>query len=369
MANGEHLRLLKTSVKAWNLWRERNRRGRRRTTPDLYRAELYGVKKVGVDFSAANLGEGTFLNCDFSEANFRRAYLEASDLSHSNLQGSNFWRANLEKANLTGASLKGATLSLANLTKADLSGADLRGANLASACLRGANLWRANLKGANLRNANLKLTQLISTVLVEADLTGAHVYGASVWGVDTAGAQETGLRITRRKQPVLTVDNLDVAQFLYLMIDNQRLRAVIENVASKIVLILGRFTPERKSVLDAIKAKLRESNYTPVLFDFEPSDARDLTETIGMIAHMSRFVIADITDAKSIPQELATIVPHLPSVPVQPLLEDGKDAYGMFEHFKRYPWVLDIVRYASSEDLLARMDSEVLGVIERTLLA
>jgi len=83
---------------------------------------------------------------------------------------------------------------------------------------------------------------------------------------------------------------------------------------------------------------------------------------------MARFVVADITDAKSIPQELGIIVPDLPSVPVQPLLLEGNDEYSMFEHFKRYPWVLKTYCYASQQQLIGNLADKVIRPAEDKVL-
>ena len=163
------------------------------------------------------------------------------------------------------------------------------------------------------------------------------MYGLSAWDVQLRGAIQKDLVITPADTPTITVDNLEVAQFIYLLLNNQKIRHVIDTITSKVVLILGRFTPDRKPILDAIRDELRKRDYLPVLFDFEKPSNRDITETVSTLAHMARFVIADITDARSIPQELMAIVPSLPSVPVQPLLLASQQEYGMFEHFKRFP--------------------------------
>ena len=111
-----------------------------------------------------------------------------------------------------------------------------------------------------------------------------------------------------------------MAQFVHLLLHNAKVRDVIDTTTSKAVLILGRFTDGRKAVLDALREELRKRDYLPILFDFEKPRSRDTDETITLLARLARFVIADISDAKSVLQELRAIVPDRPSVPVQPII-------------------------------------------------
>ena len=186
----------------------------------------------------------------------------------------------------------------------------------------------------------------------------------SAWNLNLEGATQADLIITKDDQAEITVDNLEMAQFIYLLLNNDRIRHVIDTITSKVVLILGRFTPERKAVLDALREELRKRDYLPVLFDFERPAGQTITETVSLLARMARFVVADITDAKSIPQELGVIVPDLPSVPVQPLLLEGSGEYSMFEHFRRYPWVLPMHVYGFPEQLIADLGERVINPAE-----
>lgn len=129
------------------------------------------------------------------------------------------------------------------------------------------------------------------------------------------------------------------------------------------MLILGRFSPERKIVLDALRGDLRKRNYVPVVFDFEKPASLTTGETVRLLARMARFVIADVSDARSVLQELQAIVPHSPMLPVQPIIDAAQDEPGMFDVFKKYPWFLRVHRYDSPIQLLADFD-RLLGEIE-----
>jgi hypothetical protein len=110
------------------------------------------------------------------------------------------------------------------------------------------------------------------------------------------------------------------------------------------------------TVLDAIREALREQNYLPILFDFENPKNRDVTETVRTLAHLSRFILADLTDPNSIPLELDTIVPFL-EVPLQPLLLETNRAFSMFVNLTKYNWVLPIYKYKDLPSLLASLEN------------
>lgn len=129
-------------------------------------------------------------------------------------------------------------------------------------------------------------------------------------------------------------------------------------------MILGRFTPERKLILDAIKAELRRNLYVPILFDFEIPSVKDIHDTVLTLAGLVRFIIADISDPKSIPQELTAIVSVRPSLIVVPLLQSGLAPWSMFSHIQRYPWVLPVREYRDLHALLRNFQEHVLDAAE-----
>jgi Pentapeptide repeats (8 copies) len=248
---------------------------------------------------------------------------------------------------------------------ADFTGADLSGANLFEADLR-----RAKLSGADLFGADLQGATLVQTDLTGADLTGCKIYGISAWKLNLEGAKQQNLIITDILvgEPEVTVDNIEVAQFIYLLLHNPKIREIIDTIGEKAVLILGRFTEERKKVLDAIREKLRKHDYVPILFDFDKPASKDLIGTVSTLAHMARFIIADVTDPSSIPLELATVIPTTP-VPVQPILLSGKSEFSMFKDLLwRHDWVLATHRYDTPKQLITDLRERVIRPAEDKVL-
>ena len=415
MAADGHLAILSEGVDAWNRWRDSDKG----LTPDLSGANLSGLdfgrglysrseaerseaemyleignlsraSPPGIDLSnaklshtklvATNLARANLSGADLSNAIMPQANLSAADLTGANLLGANLVaahmgaaklsgadlsRAYLHEGDLRGANLSGAKLVFSHLSGANLSRANLTAANLSSAQLDAANLSDSDLSGAKLTKASLRRALLVNANLTDADLTGCKVFGVSAWNIKLSGAKQQALLITDYDEPEITVDNLKVAQFIYLLLNNEEIRDAIDTITSKVVLIVGRFTPERKPVLDRLRDELRVRNYLPIVFDFAKPASRNFTETVSALAHLARFIIADITEPRSIPQELQRVVPDLPSVPVQSLIHSDFNEWGMFRDFFDYSTVLAPYRYDNVEELCGALSDHVIAPVER----
>lgn len=311
---------------------------------DLQKENLRGYNFSGVDLHEANL-KGTDLrgsilnNVIFNHADLRGCSLRGAIMNNADLRCANLYKADLNGANLTYADFSnaycceayfhGATLSHANLNESDFYGAELNGASLAYVSAIESNLSRTILNKTDLSNANLNKSRLIFSTLVDTCLYGTDIseciiYGIAAWDVKTNDTtKQSNLYITMPGETSISIDNIEVAQFIHLIVNNKKLRSVINTITSKLVLILGRFTTERIEVLNAIKKELNEK-YVAVIFDFNKPNSLNLTETITLLAHMSKFVVADFTDEKAVLLEADHIIRNI-AIPFIPIFKKDTD--------------------------------------------
>ena len=384
MGNLEQIERLKEGSSIWNTWRIQhpNERidlsGANLGLPNISKTANLGkiiiTKSIvtraelsGVNLSRANLSNINLIGANLTAANLSYTNLIGADLTGADLTGAKLNNSHLMRIDLTLANLTGADLKDANLEEADLTSTGLEGAILIGADLTGSKLIHTNLTGADLTEVKLNRATLIETNLENTTLTQCSIYGISAWEIQLKGAKQENLIITKDEEPIITVDNLKIAQFVYLLLNNAEIRDVINTITTKVVLILGRFTPERKVVLDALREALRtDYNYLPVLFDFEKPSSRNFTETVRTLAHLARFVIADLSEPRSIPQELQAIIPLL-RVPVKPILSNLEQPYSMFDDFdeRDYHWVLPTYVYINLPHLLATLKEQVIDPAEQ----
>lgn len=218
-------------------------RANRRSAPYLFfccrdwRWEYPHIRPILYDLDFREAG----INPDLSGINFSNA-----DLRNANLDEAILVRANFHETNLGCATLRGANVQNANFCRTDL--------------------FCTDLSDADLTGANLQGSQLARTRFAWAKMIGCTIYGLSAWDLDLEGAIQKDLNIIYRefdedagenKYSNLFVDDIQVAQFIYLLLHNKQIRDAIDTITPKVVLILGRFKPGGKEILDSLRTELR----------------------------------------------------------------------------------------------------------------
>lgn len=360
--NREHLALLVRSASTpikmdseWNRWRRRSRE-----QPDLQGAHLAGY------------------------------HLDQLNLEGVRLDDANLSWTDMRSARLAGASLKRTLLLGARLDEAHLEGTQLDEAWLQNCSMSEARMRWAQLPGAAIMNCNLNRADLR-----DCDLRGALVWGNATWGIETRGAQQEGLLmgtngfdplhryaagsaeledLRARDRPPLArrvieaardwqaieIGDLATADFVAAIENNRaNMARVLTSASRKLVLMLGRFTGRQRQVLRTIEDSLKGLGFLPMIFDFEVG-GRDLAGTLLALAAMSRFVIADLTDPRSVAMECQLIIPNV-RVPFVPLIRTGREIFAMFQSLAdRFAWVLPPVTYQDPETLEERIEEWVI---------
>ena len=336
MAIQSHLEKFLEGSNAWNAWRAENPEVR----PDLadVNFESLGPEPYDIlnlrefedyDLSNCNLNRISARNCTFLACRFSGSAINFSDLCFSWMQSCHFDDVEMRVTRLGSAEFTNCSFYFADLsycTAEETSFIDCK------------------FVGTQLNHCSLVKTKFCQTLLQEV-----CVYGTSVWDVDLSEAKQSDIFI-REGGVGISVPSIELAQFVALLLDNRKVRDFIETLTSKMVLILGRFAPHRKQVLDNLKEALSECGYLPVIFDFENASTRDERETVRTLASLSRFVIADLSEPKSVPLELESIIPQFLSLPVQPIIAAGEKPFSMLSSLARYGNLLPLVEYVDEVD-------------------
>jgi hypothetical protein len=99
--------------------------------------------------------------------------------------------------------------------------------------------------------------------------------------------------------------------------------------------------------------------------NFDKPETKDFTETVRLLAGLSKFVIADITNPKSAPLELQATVSEI-MVPFRAIIEEGEEPFSMLQDLwiKHRDWVLSRSTTRPVDALVASLDEKIIRPAE-----
>ena len=187
--------------------------------PSYYdRADLSGFNFSGCDLNGILWRNSIVQDCNFDDCSIHYA-----DLCFSSFLNCTFRRTSMRVTKIGSASFENCVFEDADLAYCTAEETSFKKSSIFGCSLNHVQLVKADLSGVVLHNTS--------------------VYGISTWDLKLEGAMQSDLSITD-DGPTLTVDSIEVAQFVSLLLKNPKIRDVIDTLVSKIVLILGRFSPE-----------------------------------------------------------------------------------------------------------------------------
>jgi uncharacterized protein YjbI with pentapeptide repeats len=345
---------------------------------DLHHADLTGssggrlfsqANLLGANLESLKLSSAKFDGADLREANLNGAVLGGADLSGANLSGADFRAAYLSQANLSDADLSRTNLSTAiapdaRFERSRLFSTKLKEANVSGASFVWADLVQVGMTKTDLSRADLSYARIAESDLTQTRLVDCIVTGIRVTHLSLEGAKQSNLALAFGNTYPILIADLEIAQFLSIILENDRIRNTIGLPFSKLVLILGCFAAERRTLLDTMRGELANAGYQVAAIDFSNVTMRLDTRILTSLAGLARFVIAEITEPRGILQALVLMVESAPPVPIQIVYDQGARPGRLHESMKRYNWVFAPRSYRGGGELVKLLREDLIGVSE-----
>jgi hypothetical protein len=147
-----------------------------------------------------------------------------------------------------------------------------------------------------------------------------------------------------------------------LLLHNSKIRDVIDTIGRKGVLLLGRFTDGRITILERLRNELRKRDFLPIVVNFDKPEAKNFTETIRLLAGLSHFLIADITTHARFRLRCKR---RSPSTFV-PIIEEDEKPFAMLNDLwlKYRDWMFEPIYYSFLDQLIDALDTEIIEPAE-----
>jgi uncharacterized protein YjbI with pentapeptide repeats len=223
---------------------------------------------------------------------------------------------------------------------------------------------QTNLGGAKLSQCELSRALLINCNLAQAILTESRLDGTVFAGSKHEGIVTGNLALTPSDEAAILVDDLEMVHLMEALLREPRWRELIARSSLRVAVVIGRFPQWRRPHLDALREELRRSEYAPLAIDLERPVGPKLRSVIANLAHLARFVIADLAGSRAFAKELQPFSFTLRDLPIQIVMPEGEEPPEL-----PGPWAVEPHRYRDTEHLIEIFDKEILQPLERRLTA
>ena len=264
----------------------------------------WGKYLIGFPYSSEIKNNKDLRYIDFSFEGFTEATMKCvkeegkiigPNFSNADLTGANFFHALLISTNF-----KEATIKNVDFLDSTTMRSNFENSIIIDSQFVGADLWGSNFRFSKIENSDFYGSNLTNVDLSNTNMNNCKIYGISAWGIKRNECTKTRNLIIspiNSKDALIIVDDIELAQFIYLILDNEKISNLITTMRTKGVLILGSFSEEEKKTLDFIKQIISKNKkgYIPIVFDFDPPKLQSLIDTIEVLSLLSRFIIVDLT--------------------------------------------------------------------------